>query len=257
MSNDPLDDLLRALSAPARGDELAGEADAVAQMRSVLTSTDAKGLTTVHASSSRRTRIATLVAAGVIGFGGVAAAGPGNFLPSSGDSFLVDAPADKPTETTEPSTSTVPETTAAPTTEPETVPETVPSTTPETTAAAAPAAPSAADVPVDDPDTEFDETQCADGNHGKTVSSVAQAVEPGPGHGDEVSVAAQSSCGKDAADDESDDDDADESSSTSADDDSDDDGGKPAGAGSQGNGHGKPADPGSQGNGRGRSGKDD
>jgi hypothetical protein len=42
---------------------------------------------------------------------------------------------------------------------------------------------------------------CAEGNHGETVSSVAQAVEPGPEHGPAVAAAAQSDCGKDAADD--------------------------------------------------------
>ena len=49
---------------------------------------------------------------------------------------------------------------------------------------------------VDDPNTAFDETQCAEGNHGKTVSSVAKSVEPGPEHGAAVAEAAHSTCGK-------------------------------------------------------------
>ena len=57
-----------------------------------------------------------------------------------------------------------------------------------------------ADTLVDDPTTEFDETQCAEGNHGATVSSIAKETPPGPGHGDEVSIAAHSSCGKNATD---------------------------------------------------------
>ena len=37
---------------------------------------------------------------------------------------------------------------------------------------------------------------CADGNHGMTVSSVAHATPPGPGHGEAVSAAAHSDFGK-------------------------------------------------------------
>ena len=59
---------------------------------------------------------------------------------------------------------------------------------------------------VDDPATEFDETQCAEGNHGATVSSIAKETPPGPGHGDEVSIAAHSSCGKNTTDDDTTDD---------------------------------------------------
>jgi hypothetical protein len=71
-------------------------------------------------------------------------------------------------------------------------------------------------------------------NHGEYVSSVAHATPPGPGHGKAVSAAAQSSCGKSAADDADDsaagDSDATDSTDTDTDtDDSDsaDDGGKP------------------------------
>jgi hypothetical protein len=190
MSTDPLNDLLRTLSAPARTDELVGEAEAVARMRSVVASVDVKEPPTMHASPSRRNRIATLVAAGVIGFGGVAAAGPGNFLPSADDPFVTDVPEDKPTETTEPAATT--STAAATSTTTTTQPATAQTVTTEALIV----------VPlVDDPTTEFDETLCAEGNHGKTVSSVAHATESGPGKGEIVSTAAHSSCGKDATDD--------------------------------------------------------
>ena len=43
---------------------------------------------------------------------------------------------------------------------------------------------------------------CAEGNHGKTVASVAQATPRGPGHGATVAAAAQSDCGKATDDDD-------------------------------------------------------
>ena len=123
---------------------------------------------------------------------------------------------------------------------------------------------------VDDPATSFDETQCAPGNHGKTVSSVAQSVPPGPGHGEQVSEAAHSSCGQEAKADKADDEsagdaaDVDEDVDEDVDDDESDDGaGKPARAD-------KPQNPGNgnsngnrseesgndSGSGKGRSGRD-
>jgi multidrug efflux pump subunit AcrB len=247
MSHDPFDDLLQTLSSPARADELANEAEAVESMRSWLQRSDVKEPTTVHASSSRRARVATLVAAAVIGFGGVAAAGPGKFLPSSDGPSFIDMPETPPTSattaTTETTATTTPATTAT------TTPATTTTTTTEgtTTTTGAPTLEdlAAAAVPlVDDPDTAFDETMCAEGNHGETVSSVAQATEPGPDHGPTVRDAAQSSCGKDAAGDE-----------TLAADDADDDGegGKPDHAGKP-DSTGKPdrtgkAEPGSRGRG--------
>jgi hypothetical protein len=79
------------------------------------------------------------------------------------------------------------------------------------------------------PTTEADEPpttdaasgiECAEGNHGMTVSSVAHETPPGPGHGKAVSEAAWSTCGK------GDDDEADEASDT------------PGGGNGRGNGRG-------------------
>ena len=97
--HDPrIDDLLQALASPARADELAGQDAAVAAMRDVLadgmspaTSPTREEPTTVHASPTRRARIATIVAASVIGVGAVAAAAPPDFVPGKdGPSFFDD-----------------------------------------------------------------------------------------------------------------------------------------------------------------------
>ncbi len=51
--------------------------------------------------------------------------------------------------------------------------------------------------------TETTDIECAEGNHGATVTSVVKATESGPGKGQIVSEAARSDCGK-KVDDESD-----------------------------------------------------
>ena len=68
--HDP-DEIIDALRGPATAAELSGEADAIALMAQAH---NPGGRTPMH-FTSRRARIATLIAAGVIGFGGVAAAG--------------------------------------------------------------------------------------------------------------------------------------------------------------------------------------
>ena len=134
--------------------------------------------------TSRRARIATLVATGVLGFGGMAAASP----KLGGDDPVLQ---DSTVESTE-------DLTVVQEVEPPAVPGPV---------APGPVAPGPVDdvasvmpEPVDDaepagdadPDIEFDESLCVvPGNHGKTVSAVAHGDIPGP-----VSDAAQSSCGK-------------------------------------------------------------
>ncbi len=69
-----LDDVFGALRSPATPSELSGETGMVDLMASHHRAT--KGSTMF---TSRRSRVAVLIAAGVIGFGGVAAAGPGGF----------------------------------------------------------------------------------------------------------------------------------------------------------------------------------
>ena len=68
---DDFDDLLGPLRTPATPAELAAEHDVVDLM--VAAHHSSKGNTMF---TSRRSRVATLIAAGIIGFGGVAAAGP-------------------------------------------------------------------------------------------------------------------------------------------------------------------------------------
>ncbi len=237
-SPDRLDELVDALRQPATSAELAGQAQAIDAFASAVIST--KGTSMQILSNSRRLRVASFVAAGIIGFGGVAAAGPAVLDTMTGD--------DDPSTTVEEAV----EDTVATT---EVVDDTVSESTVETTVPASTMAPDVVmtvdeddDVPdddaevtarvelVDDPDTSFDETECAEGNHGKTVSSVAKETPSGPGKGAVVSEAAHSSCGKkdksesdddvEVDDDDQSDDDVDESGDADADDQSDDDNGK-------------------------------
>jgi hypothetical protein len=66
-----LDEIISALRGPATVAELSGEADTIALMAPAH---NTGGRTPMH-FTSRRARVATLIAAGIIGFGGVAAAG--------------------------------------------------------------------------------------------------------------------------------------------------------------------------------------
>jgi hypothetical protein len=236
-----LDELLRALAGTARPDELTGEDQVVTAMRARLVPepvTPTSKETTMHASPTRRARIGTIAAAAVIALGGVAAAAPPDWVPGrSGPSFLDQLPEGAPPEFEAPPMA------PAVADEPESTTTVVATTTtavPTTSTTMAPTlVPETSTTLVDDPDTEFDETQCAEGNHGRTVSSVAISVEPGPDHGAAVSEAAHSSCGKTPkADDESDE--SDEA----------DEGGKPDDAGRPDHA-GKPDDPGSNGRGNG------
>ena len=181
-----LDRIIAALRSAAHSSELGGEDAAVDAMASTLASTPA----TVHSVGSPRSlRVVAVVAASLIGMGGIAAAGAATLGPAQ-DRDEIRGVADTVVDTTTPDT-------AADTTTPDTAADT---TTPD---AAVDVATVEATVPsalVDDPTTDFDETQCAEGNHGATVSSIAKETPPGPDHGDAVSEAAQSSCGKDTDD---------------------------------------------------------
>ena len=181
--------LLDALSAGARPDELGGERAAIDAMAAAIVKT--KG-THVHRLTSRTSRAAAIVTATVIGIGGLAAAAAGGVLPTGGPPDFIQGLPDSAPPDERPPVDT-----------PEQVDEST-STTVEEEAVVAPAAEEVTAL-VDDPNTAFDETQCAEGNHGKTVSSVAHATEPGPGKGEIVSEAAHSSCGKKADDPEADD----------------------------------------------------
>ena len=204
--NDP-DDVVDALRAPATTAELADQSAVVELMANAcLTNAHTSARRTSMTSISRRTRVATLIAAGVIGFGGVAAAGPGGLdvLPAGSDGT-------ESTEETEEVGTTVSTTTDVTTTtmadDPaEEVEERQGVEVESSEEAGATGEGVAVEVVEllperrDNPDTAFDEKYCAtdeDGNelnHGKTVSAVAR--------GDagfekfEVRDAAQSDCGK-------------------------------------------------------------
>jgi hypothetical protein len=181
------DKIIEALRSSANAAELSGEDADLEAMASTLAATPG---TVRSFGSARSLRVVAVVAASLIGMGGIAAAGAATLRPARDDGKT--STADTVADTTLPET-TIPETTVPETTVPETtIPET---TVPDT----------AAETLVDDPTTEFDETQCAEGNHGATVSSIAKETPPGPGHGEVVSEAAHSSCGKDADDDATDD----------------------------------------------------
>jgi hypothetical protein len=223
--SDPIDDLFSALRSAALPNELDGMAAAVDAMHDALVENLEPTMRPTAIARSvrhRRAPVAVLIAAGVLGFAGVAAAGPGGFLTDNGPVLQGVTSSTTSTSSTSSTTSTtstvdpnaVSQTTMAPTTAPSTTMVTTTSgdddqatsSESETTVAGAP--------PVDDPDTEFDETQCAEGNHGQTVSSVAHATDPGPEHGQAVSEAAQSSCGKQESDDNEADDQSDDDAVT-------------------------------------------
>lgn len=213
--DDP-DDVFATLRLPATEEELARESEVVDRMVSAHHSTKEPPMITVPRPSGRRARIATLVAAGVLGFGGVAAAGPGGLDPlgleAGDDSTEVDESAPETTAGDEES----PETTAdeeATTDETETeeteeaaaedgTEEELPVVAvPQADAENALAEPSDGDEEPEDPDkeTDFNEAYCLPGNHGKTVSAVARREAPfdDPKFDDlEVRDAARSSCGK-------------------------------------------------------------
>jgi hypothetical protein len=224
-----LDRIIGALRSAANASEMAGEDAALDAMASTLASTPA---TVRSIGSPRSLRVVAVVAASLIGMGGIAAAGAGTFRPSDDRGEIRSADTDVDT----------------------TIADTVVDTTipgPETTVANLLAEPLVdepllGDPLVDDPATEFDETECAEGNHGATVSSIAKQTPAGPGHGDEVSIAAQSSCGKNATTDDATDVDATETTVAVTADDDDSPGNSDGKANSteQGNGN-------SRGNGRG------
>lgn len=231
--SDPLDDLISALGSPALPSELTGKAAAVDAMHHAFLESSEPVMTPTIPRPRRRGQLVAVAVVAALGVAGAAAAGPGGFL------------ADAPEETVESTSTTTEVSTTTTTIEPTTTAAPTTTVEPSTTAASTDDAATAAVALVDDPTTAFDETLCAEGNHGKTVSSVAQETEPGPGHGAAVKEAAQSSCGKDAATT----DDTDDTDDQTADDETtetDDDGDGPApatthvtgAANGQGNGQG-------------------
>jgi hypothetical protein len=186
-----IDELIAVLRSPARPCELADETSTIDAMADAFKSSE--GMSTMK-KTSRRARVGVLIATGIIGFGGVAAAGPGGVF----DSGEI---ADEVETTTAPepvveSESTVAISVEVTTTVAETVPEETTTTvaTPEEAPLEVLAVEGELEPVIDDPDTLFDEAECLEGNHGKTVSAVAREELVLPDI--EVRDAAHSSCGK-------------------------------------------------------------
>lgn len=196
--DEPFDELIAALRSGPRSDELAGEVAGVEAMVSALPSPEVAPVIRLR---SRTPRIVGIVAASVVAISGLAAAGSGTFLPPSSNATFEQAPpaSRPPFETPRGAVRSSTASTSTTSTSSTTTSTTVTSTTVTSTLLAEElvSGPETTGSLVDDPATAFDETQCAEGNHGRTVSSVAHSVEPGPDHGSAVSEAARSSCGKD------------------------------------------------------------
>ena len=227
MSNsDDLDDVFGPLRSTATTPELANEATTVDAMAHAHNAS--KGRITML--NSRKARVATLIAAGIIGFGGVAAAGAGGFrsleLPDeeSVETTIASTVPDEPEEIEQPETTTetteVPESSVVTTTE-----------APEIQAAQKEEA-EEVDVPVtsfeNDPDTDFDETTCLPGNHGKSVSAAARGDDNFEGKNEdgldaEVRDVAHSSCGKQSDGEHEEETEAEKAADSDDDDNSDDD----------------------------------
>lgn len=189
---DDLDGLFGQLRSDATPAELADEERVLTLMASNHSS--AKG---TPMFTSRRIRVATFIAAGVIGFGGVAAAGPGSFdfgsLEHEDDAPSTSEPEDETTTTSEPEdeapATSEPDDETPATSEPED------ETSPETTAADSDdAAVVYGELEDPNPDTVFNEAYCEEGSHGRTVSAVAKG-EP-PFEDVDAVDAAHSDCGK-------------------------------------------------------------
>ena len=185
-----LDALLDVLRQPARPDELLGEQEAVAAMAAALASSHQEGLAPVPISKHSRKLAAVGVAAALI-LGGVTAAAA-SVLSGSPDN-RVEIPATPSSSSSSTSTSTSTTTSTS-------VPETSTSSASTTSSTAATSTTAATEPETDDNDTKTATSiDCPDDvrNHGDFVSDVARDTPPGPDHGETVSAAARSDCGKD------------------------------------------------------------
>jgi hypothetical protein len=191
--------IVDALRSPARPGEIGDGAQTVSAMSAVVTAA-AESVSLRRRHGHRR--FAVLVGTAVVGVGGVAAAG------ASVSRFDIDLPIiGDQTETTEASVVETGTTTAVATT-------TITTTTTTTTMVVSPAVPDGG-TPSDGADGDdidahhatsdttggLDDAttttiECAEGNHGDTVTSVARETPPGSDHAPAVVAAAQSDCGK-------------------------------------------------------------
>jgi hypothetical protein len=205
---DDLDEVLGPLRSVARPAELSQERVMVDLMVNAHRTAEGKRMFT-----SRRARVATLVAAGVLGFGGMAAASPSlsEYLTTE-EPAAEQPPAEQPAAEEPAAEEPAAEEPAAE--EPageEPAGEDLPAeeSVEDPVVEELPAEESVEDEKFEDdsvlsdedpdPETAFDERFCEEGNHGKTVSAVARGLFDLDGeYPGEVTVkmAAQSSCGK-------------------------------------------------------------
>lgn len=225
--NDP-DDVVDALRAPATTAELSDESAVVDLMANAYLTTAPSSVRRASMTPiSRRTRVATLIAAGVIGFGGVAAAGSGglDILSAGSDGTEttegIEEVGTEVSTTTDVTTTTMADDPAEEVEDEQGVDEESSEDDAVTSGQNVDGVVEPVTEDRDNPLTTFDENDCAtdeDGNelnHGKTVSAVAR--------GDagfeefEVRDAAQSDCGKvdrDTDEDDLDEDDLDDDAET-------------------------------------------
>ncbi len=252
--NDDIQRLVESLRSPGLESELRGESFAVDAIASTMTAKDFS----MNNRLPRKARVASFIAAGIIGFGGVAAAGPAVMDQIDGTpdepAPLVETDGSVPEETEESSTPTTIESIdddidddeqhdadedERPDADENDADENDVDENDTDEDEAEEEADEEIDDPVvvDDPDTAFDETECVEGSHGKTVSSVARSDGR---TSQDVVDAAQSSCGKPADHDQPDDaaDDAPDAGADVVDDEADGGTPEPEQEPDDGNGHG-------------------
>jgi len=180
-----LDDVFGPLRSVARPAELSQENATVDLMVKAHRTSEGK-----HMFTSRRARIATLVATGVLGFGGMAAASSSPGVDDPVEVPVVEVPVVE-VPVVEVPVVEVPVVEVPVVEEPVVEEPVVEEPVVEEPVIEEPVVeePVAGDP---DPDTAFDENTCRPGNHGKTVSAVARGEFPGVS----VTDAAHSSCGK-------------------------------------------------------------
>ena len=195
-----LDEVFGPLRSPARAAELSRESATVDLMVKSHRTSEGK-----HMFTSRRARIATLVAAGVLGFGGMAAASTPNLFEEktaeTGEAVVEQPVVEEPVVEEPVVEEPVVE---EPVVEEPVVEEpVVEEPVVEESVVEEPVGDEDAPPFEDDPDTDFNEEYCEEGNHGKTVSAVARGTfdfstyeAENPDATLTVKTAAQSSCGK-------------------------------------------------------------
>ena len=184
-----IDAIVDALQSPARAEELEGEEALVGAMAAAVVAIDHEEPASMT-SRSRPLKLGLIAGVAVLSVAGVAAAATGALPERRPDrpvaTTVVETTSTSPSATTVDATTLDPTTTVSPSPSPTDVAPTNPAGIVE-----------AADV-VQGQGVPAIAPPCPDDvvNHGQYVSGVAHDTPPGPGHGEVVSAAAQSDCGK-------------------------------------------------------------